>query len=132
VVAASATGPVADDALHAALSVPGTLASAFSPAQQALLRDAAAAPSWETLRAFGPVEVRGWVRETEEGPLHVTLWTVPATGPELLELRLTVDAPEAALVVPVLAALARDHGLDPEAFGGTKTRAVLAVLAGPG
>jgi hypothetical protein len=132
VVAASATGPVDDDALHAALSVPGTLACAFSPAQRALLRDAAAAPSWETLRPFGPVEVRGWVWETDEGPLHATLWTVPATGPELLELRLTVEAADAALVPPVLAALARDHGLDPETFGGTKTRAVLAVLAGRG
>ncbi|HET6393391.1 MAG TPA: hypothetical protein VFG13_11275 [Blastococcus sp.] len=133
-VAASAAAPVSARALQAALTHPNRLRDAFSAEQRVMLAEAGPPRlSWDTLRVFGPVELCSWERTVDELALRATLWTVRPAEPdllELLELLVTARAPDAGLVLPTLVGQVRGCGLDPDAFPGTKTRRVLAELAG--
>jgi hypothetical protein len=130
VVAVSATSPVSALALAAALTGTDRLSEAFSPEQDALLRKTAPSQlTWHVLRPFGPVEIRSWTREVAEGQLCADLWTVRSVALDLLELRVVADPDDAALLLPALLALVRDHGLDPDAVTNNKTRVVLRRLA---
>jgi hypothetical protein len=129
IVAVSATSSVSASALAAALSGNERLSEAFSSEQSALLEEVAPSQlTWRVLRPFGPVEVRSWTREVEKLELLADLWRVRSISLDLLELRVVVEPEDAGLVLPALVALAREHGLDPHSFTGTKTRAVLDRL----
>lgn len=131
-VAATAACPVAPSALRAALAAPDRLPEAFPPALRTLFAEAAPHVAWSALRPFGPVTVRRWTRELDRLPVRVTQWTVRAAQIDLLELSVTARPGHAGLLLPALVEPVRRCGVDPEAFAGSKTRAVLTALAGIG
>jgi hypothetical protein len=129
-VVATAACPVAPAVLRAALDAADRLPEAFPPHLRALFAAAAPHVAWSALRPFGPVAVRRWVRELDRLPVRVTQWTVRAAALDLLELSVTTEAGDAGVILPALLEPVRRHGVDPEAFAGSKTRTVLAALTG--
>lgn len=104
-------------------------APAFSAQQRRFLEECAPVrPRFRQLRALGPVELSSWIREVQDLRLAADLWTLPPTALHLLELSVVAQPSDAALVQPVLSALVRSHGLDPEAFSGTSSRVILSRL----
>jgi hypothetical protein len=101
----------------------------WSDLQRRFVDDCAdVAVDFDTLETYGPISVRRWPVVVDGLVIDVQRWTVSRL--DLLELSATVDPVDADLVAPVLGALIRRQGLDPGAFAGTKTRAVLQLLAG--
>jgi len=135
VVAASLRHAVPGDHLRQALdSGPPGLGRLFSGRQRRYLAEcAAAAPGLDDLCLLGPVAAQRW--RLREPPYDITAerWTVRIPGGppglDFLELSVTAEPDDAALVQPAFLASIRRRGLDPGAFQQTKTRHVLQRLA---
>jgi hypothetical protein len=101
----------------------------WSDLQRTFVADCAdVAVDFDALETYGPISVRRWPVVVDGLAIDVQRWRVSRL--DLLELCATVDPGDADLVAPVLGALIRRQGLDPGGFAGTKTRAVLQLLAG--
>jgi hypothetical protein len=89
-------------------------------------------PDLDGLCLLGPVEAHQWQRREPRYDITAERWTVrtPAapSGLDLLELSVTAEPDDAALVQPAFLASIRRRGLDPYAFQQTKTRRVLQHL----
>ena len=85
------------------------------------------------LYLLGPVTAQQWRLREPRYDIAVERWTVFAPGnppgPDLLELSVTAEPEDAALIQPAFLASIRLRGLDPYAFQQTKTRHVLQHLA---
>ena len=85
------------------------------------------------LYLLGPITAHRWQRREPRHDITAELWTVRIPGDpsgfDLLELSVTAEPDEAALVQPAFLASIRRRGLDPYAFQQTKTRYVLQQLA---
>lgn len=77
----------------------------------------------------GPVRVHGWSVTVDGIALALHRWTVADL--DLLEFSARVPPADAGLIAPVLAAVLRRRGLDPEAVPGSGTELALAALAAP-
>ena len=110
---------------------PGLLFSARQ--RQYLAQCTAAGSGLDGLCLLGPVEAHWWRRREPRYDIAAELWTVGTPGNsqrlDLLELSVSADPDDAALVPPAFLASIRRRGLDPYAFQGTKTRYVLQHLA---
>ena len=86
----------------------------------------------DELRLLGPVKGRRWHLRDPRYDITAELWTVriPGDSPgfDLLELSMTAEPDDAALIQPAFLASIRARGLDPYAFQQTKTRHVLQYL----
>lgn len=135
VVAASLMHSVPGDHLRQALdSGPHDLGSLFSIPQRRYLAECAIAdPDLDELRLLGPVKARQWHLREPQYDITAELWTVGAPGDpsglNFLELSVTAEPDDAALIQPAFLASIRRRGLDPYAFQQTKTRHVLRHLA---
>jgi|SRR5580704_4417350 hypothetical protein len=135
VVAASLVNSVPGDHLSQILdSRPRDLCHLFSTRQRRYLAECAATdPGLGDLYLLGPVEARQW--RLREPPYDITAvqWTVrmpgDPSGLDFLELSVTAEPDDAALVQPAFLASIRRRGLDPYAFQQAKTRYVLQHLA---
>jgi hypothetical protein len=85
------------------------------------------------LYLLGPVEAYRWRLYEPRYDITAERWTVPIpddpSGVDFLELSVTAEPSDAALVQPAFLASIRYRGLDPYAFQQTKTRHVLECLA---
>jgi hypothetical protein len=138
VVAASLVRSVPADDLRQALdSRPYALGRLFSARQRRYLAECANLDlDPGGLRLLGPVNARQWrLREPRLG-ITAERWTgrIPGdpSGFNFLELSVTAEPDDAALVQPAFLASIRRRGLDPYAFQRTKTRRVLQRLAASG
>jgi hypothetical protein len=81
---------------------------------------------------LGPVTVRQWRLRVPRYDIIAERWTVLAPGNppglDLLELSVTAESEDAALIQPAFLASIRRKGLDPYAFQQDKTRHVLQYL----
>jgi hypothetical protein len=135
VVAASLRHGVPEDHLRQVLdSGAADPARLFSGRQRRYLAECAAtAPFLDDLCLLGPVVADQW--RLPEPPYDITAerWTVripgDPSGLDFLELSVTAEPDDAALVQPAFLASIRRRGLDPHAFQQTKTRHVLQRLA---
>jgi len=84
------------------------------------------------LYLFGPVTAQRWRLREPRYDITAERWTVLTTsgtpGPDLLELSVTAEPEDAALVQPAFLASIRRRGIDPYAYQQTKTRHVLQYL----
>jgi hypothetical protein len=135
VVAASLLYRVPGDHLRQALrSRPYDLAGLFSALQRRYLAECAD-PGLDLggLCLLGPVRARRWRLREPRYDITAERWTVripgDRSGLDLLELSVTADPDDAALVQPAFLASIRRRGLDPYAFQEAKTRYVLDNLA---
>ena len=84
---------------------------------------------------LGPVKAHRWRLHESRYDITAERWTVLTPGDppglDLLELSVTAEPEDAALVQPAFLASIRRRGLDPYAFQQTKTRHVLQHLAAP-
>jgi hypothetical protein len=82
---------------------------------------------------LGQVKARQWRLHEPRYDITAERWTVRIpgnpSGLDLLELSVTAEPDDAALVQPAFLASIRRRGLDPYAFQQTKTRHVLQYLA---
>jgi len=135
VVAASLVYSVPGDDLRQALdSRPHDLGRLFSTRQRRFLAECTIAdPDLDDLYLLGPVEARQWRLRESRYDITAERWTVhipgDPSGLDLLELSVTAEPEDAALVQPAFLASIRRRGLDPYAFQQTKTRHVLQHLA---
>jgi hypothetical protein len=135
VVAASLVYSAPGDHLRQALDArPRDMRGLFSPRQGRYLRDCATTQvNLGHLRLLGPVNAHRWRRREPRHDITAELWTVPIQGDpsrlDLLELSVTAEPDDAALVQPAFLASIRRRGLDLYAFQQTKTRSVLQHLA---
>lgn len=135
VVAASLVYSVGGDHLRQALdSRPRHLRHLFSARQRRYLAECTSAdPDLDDLCLLGPVEARQWRLLESRYDITAERWTVRTPGAppglDLLELSVTAEPEDAALVQPAFLASIRRRGLDPYAFQQTKTRHVLRHLA---
>jgi hypothetical protein len=85
------------------------------------------------LYLLGPVTAQQWRLREPRYDITAERWTVhipnAARGRDLLELSVTAEPEDAALLQPAFLASIRRQGLDPYAFQQTKTRHVLQYLA---
>jgi hypothetical protein len=135
VLAASLVYSVPGDHLHQALHsrprYPGRL---FSTRQHRYLAECTTTHvDLDDLYLLGPVKAQQWRLREPGYDITAERWTVPTPsdppGPDLLELSVTAEPEDAALVQPAFLASIRRRGLDPYAFQQTKTRHVLQYLA---
>ena len=86
----------------------------------------------DQLYLLGPVKAQRWRLRERRYDITAERWTVLTTsgppGPDLLELSVTAEPEDAALVQPAFLASIRRRGLDPYAYHQTKTRHVLQYL----
>ena len=87
----------------------------------------------DDLYLLGPVKAQRWRLREPRYDITAERWTVLTPGDppglDLLELSVTAEPEDAALVQPAFLASIRRRGLDPYAFQQTKTRHVLQYLA---
>ena len=135
VVAASLVYSPPGNHLRQALDAgPLDLHHLFSTRQRRYLAECTNAdPALGDLRLLGPVKTCRWRLREPRYDVTAELWTVripgDSTGVELLELSMTAEPDDAALIQPAFQASIRSRGLDPYAFQQTKTRHVLRHLA---
>ena len=134
-IAASLVYSVSGDHLRQALDsrphYPGRL---FSARQRRYLAECTTTHvDLDDLYLLGPVKVEQWRLREPRYDITAERWTMPTPGdppgPDLLELSVTAEPEDAALVQPAFLASIRRKGLDPYAFQQTKTRHVLQYLA---
>jgi hypothetical protein len=135
VMAASLVYSVPGDHLRQALESrphhPGWL---FSACQRRYLAECTTTHvDLEDLYLLGPVKAQQWRLREPRYDITAERWTVPirgdASGLDLLELSVTAEPEDAALIQPAFLAWIRRRGFDPYAFQQTKTRHVLQYLA---
>ena len=138
VLAASLVYSVSGDhlrqALHSGPHHPGRL---FSARQRRYLAECTTSHvNLDDLHLLGPVKAHQWQLHEPRYDITVEQWTIrtPGDPPEfdLLELSVTAEPEDAALVQPAFLASIRRRGLDPYAFQPTKTRHVLQHLTTSG
>jgi hypothetical protein len=135
VVAASLVYRPPGDHLRQALDAgPHDLHRLFSTRQRRYLAECTSTyPGLDELRLLGPVKARRWRLREPRYDITAELWAVriPGDSPgfDLLELSMTAEPDDAALIQPAFLASIRRRGLDPYAFQQTKTRHVLQHLA---
>jgi len=117
--------------LHSRPHHPGRL---FSARQRLYLAECTTTHvDLEDLYLLGPIQAQRWRVREPRYDLTAERWTVltpgDPPGPDLLELSVTAESEDAALVQPAFLASIRRRGLDPYAFQQTKTRHVLQYLA---
>lgn len=105
----------------------------FSTRQRRYLAECANTdPVLDELRLLGPVKACRWRLRDPRYDITAELWTVriPGDSPgfDLLELSMTAEPDDAALIQPAFLASIRRRGLDPYAFQQTKTRHVMELL----
>jgi hypothetical protein len=87
----------------------------------------------DELYLLGPVKAQQWRWREPRYDIIAERWTVlapgDASGLDLLELSVTAEPEDAALIQPAFLASIRRRGLDPYAFQQTKTRHALQQLA---
>jgi hypothetical protein len=138
VVAASLVHSVPSDHLRRALdSNPHDLGRLFSTRQHRYLAECANLDlDPDDLYLLGPVEALQWRLRERRYDIAAERWTVRLPGHpsdvDLLELSVTAEPADAALVQPAFLATIRRRGLDPYAFRQTKTRHVLQHLSASG
>jgi len=138
VLAASLVYSVSGDHLGQALhSGPHHLGRLFSARQRRYLAECTNIdPALDDLRLLGPIKARQWRLREPRYDITAEQWTVHTPGGppglDLLELSVTAETEDAALVQPAFLASVRRRGLDPYAFHRTKTRQVLQHLAALG
>lgn len=138
VVAASLMHSVPGDHLRQALdSRPRRLGQLFSARQRRYLVECTTTDvDLDDLYLLGPVKAHRWRLREPRYDIIAEQWTVLTPGDppglDLLELSVTAEPDDAALVQPAFLASIRLRGLDPYAFPQTKTRYVLQRLAGSG
>ena len=135
VMAASLVYSVPGDHLRQALDsrphYPGRL---FSARQHRYLAECTTTHvDLDDLYLLGPVTAQRWRLREPRYDITAERWTVLTPGDppglDLLELSVTAEPEDAALVQPAFLASIRRRGLDPYAFQQTKTRHVLQYLA---
>jgi hypothetical protein len=135
VLAASLVYSVSDEylrrAFHSKPSHPGQL---FSAHQRRYLAECTATRvDLDDLYLLGPVKAQRWRLREPRYDITAERWTVLTTGDpagfDLLELSVTAEPEDAALVQPAFLASIRRRGLDPYAYQQTKTRHVLQYFA---
>jgi len=109
---------------------PGRL---FSTRQRRYLAECTATHvDLDGLYLLGPVTVQQWRLRVPRYDITAERWTILTPGDppglNLLELSVTAESEDAALVQPAFLASIRRRGLDPYAFQRTKTRYVLQHL----
>lgn len=135
VLAASLVYSVRGDHLRQALrSRPHQPGRLFSARQRRYLAECTTTQvDLDDLYLLGPVTARQWQLRVPRYDITAERWTVLAPGhppnPDLLELSITAEPEDAALIQPAFLASIRLRGLDPYAFQQTKTRHVLQHLA---
>jgi hypothetical protein len=133
-MAASLVYAVSGDHLHQILDSRSLdLGRLFSTRQRRCLAECATTHvDLNDLRLLGPVEVRRWRLRERRYDITAERWAVRIPGDppgfDLLELSVTAEPDDAALVQPAFLATIRRGGLDPYAFQRTKTRHVLQHL----
>jgi hypothetical protein len=105
----------------------------FSNRQRRYLTECANTdPVLDELRLLGPVKACRWRLRDPRYDITAELWTVRIRGDslgfDLLELSMTAEPDDAALIQPAFLASIRRRGLDPYAFQQTKTRHVMELL----
>jgi hypothetical protein len=134
-MAASLVYSVPGDPLRQALrSRPRRPGRLFSARQRRYLAECTTTHvDLDDLLLLGPVTARRWRLRVARYDITAERWTVLAPGnppgPDLLELSVTAEPGDAALIQPEFLASIRRRGLDPYAFQQTKTRHVLQHLA---
>ena len=118
-------------ALHSRPHHPGRL---FSARQRRYLAECTTTHvDLDDLYLLGPIQAQQWRLREPRYDITAERWTVltpiDPPGPDLLELSVTAEPEDAALVQPAFLASIRRRGLDPYAFQQTKTRHVLQYLA---
>jgi len=118
-------------ALHSRPPNPGRL---FSARQRRYLAECTTIHvDLDDLYLLGPVTAQQWRLRVPRYDIIAERWTVltPGNPPglDLLELSITAEPEDAALIQPAFLASIRLRGLDPYAFQQTKTRHVLQYLA---
>ena len=87
----------------------------------------------DDLHLLGPVTAQQWRLRVSRYDITAERWTVLAPGnppgPDFLELSITAEPEDAALIEPAFLASIRLRGVDPYAFQQIKTRHVLQHLA---
>ena len=135
VVAASLVYTVPGDHLRQALhSRPHHLDRLFSTRQRRFLAECTTTHvDLDDLYLLGPVKAHQWQLREPRYDIVAERWTVLTPGDtpglDLLELSVTAEPEDAALIQPAFLASIRRKGLDPYAFQATKTRHVLQYLA---
>ena len=138
VVAASLVHSVPGDHMRQTLDTrPYALSRLFTTRQRRYLAECTIAnPDLDDLCLLGPVKARQWRLHEPRWDITAEQWTVRIpgnpSGLDLLELSVTAEPDDAALVQPAFLASIRRRGLDPYAFHRTKTRQVLQHLAALG
>jgi hypothetical protein len=134
-IAASLVYSVRGDHLHQALhSRPHHPGRLFSTRQRRYLAECTSTyVDLEHLCLLGPVTAQRWRLHEPRYDITAERWTILTPGDppglDLLELSVTAEPEDAALVQPAFLASIRRRGLDPYAFQQTKTRQVLQYLA---
>jgi hypothetical protein len=134
-VAASLVYSVPGDHIRQVLeSSPPDLRRLISARQRKYLAECTVIdPGLEDLYLLGPIEARRWWLSEPRYNISAERWTVriphDPSGLDFLELSVTAEPDDAALVQPAFLASIRHRGLDPYAFERTKTRHVLQCLA---
>jgi hypothetical protein len=135
VVAASLVYSVPGDHLRQALdSRPHHLGQLFSIRQRRYLAECTTIHvDLDRFCLLGPVKAHQWRLREPRYDITAERWTVrlpgDLSGLDLLELSVTGEPEDAALVQPAFLASIRRRELDPYAFQQTKTRHVLQHLA---
>ncbi len=135
IVAASLVRSVPGDHLREALnSGPDDLGRLVSTRQRRYLAECANLDvNMDNLCLLGPVKARRWRLRAPRHDITAERWTVSIPSDlsalDFLELSVTAEPEDAALVEPAFLAMIRRRGLDPYAFRQTKTRRVLQHLA---
>lgn len=138
VVAASLAHSVPGDRLRRIIdSRHRDLSHLFSARQRRYLAECAATyVDLDDLYLLGPVEVRQWRLREPRYDITAERWTVLTPGDlpglDLLELSVTAEPEDAALVQPAFLASIRRRGLDPYAFQQARIRYALQYLAASG
>lgn len=138
VLAASLVCNVPGADLRQALdSRPHRLGQLFSVRQRRYLAKCATTRvDLDDLHLLGPVRAHQWRVHEPRYDIAAERWTVLTPGDllglDLLELSITAELEDAALIQPAFLASIRRRGLDPYAFQQTKTRHVLHYLAALG
>jgi len=123
-----------DHLLHALQSRPYHPGRLFSARQRRYLAECTTTQvDLDDLHLLGPIKAHRWRLRVQRYEVTAERWTVltprDPPGLDLLELSVTADPEDAALVQPAFLASIRIKGLDPYAYQQTKTRQVLQHLA---
>jgi hypothetical protein len=134
IVAASLVYSAPGDHLRQALDSRPRLGQLFSTRQRRYLAECTTTHvDLDDVYLLGPVKVHEWRLREPRYDITAERWIVltPGDGPglDLLELSVTAEPEDAALVQSAFLASIRRRGLDPYAYQATKTRYVLQYLA---